>query len=468
MTTTLHRLPPPPTPPSSHRRGAATPSSRRAPGPRRRWFGEHVVALAKDKLGLFAEMSRHGDVTEVSFGPKRAALLMHPDDIQRVLVSEARKFSKGLALGKSRRLLGNGLLTSEGEFHLRQRRLVQPAFHRERLASYAAAMVEATERLQDDWYEWQERDLHADMMRLTLTIAGRALFDTDVEGDVHDVAEALDLSLRMANLQILPFGELMERIPLRWVRDLHRARAKMNALIFRLIAERQAAGTDRGDLLSMLVAARDAEGDGTGMSDQLLRDEVVTLLMAAHETTANALAWAWYLLSRYPSAEARLHRELDQVLGGRAPTAEDLPRLPYTRAVLAETLRVYPPAWILERMTLEPFEAGGYTIRPGTTVLMCQYLVHRDHRWWEEPDRFNPGRWLENTATLRPKFAYFPFGAGTRICVGEHFAWMEGTLVLATLAQRWKLLYRGRGAPVPEPLITLRPRGGMPMRLARR
>lgn len=453
--------------PRPSRAGGAS-ATTRAPGPPRRWFGEHVVALATDKLGLFAEMARHGDVSEIALGPRRVALLMHPDDIQRVLVSEARKFRKGLALGKSRRLLGEGLLTSEGEFHLRQRRLVQPAFHRERIASYAAAMVEAAERLSGTWHPAETRDVHADMMGLTLTIAGRALFDADVEGDVHDVAEALDLSLRMANLQILPFGELLERVPLRWVRDLHRARTRMDALIYRLISEHQRSGADRGDLLSMLVAARDAEGDGTGMTDRQLRDEIVTLLMAAHETTANALTWTWYLLSRHPSVEARLHRELDRVLGGRAPTAADVRDLPYTRAVLAESMRLFPPAWVLERMTVEPFDAGGYTIRPGTTVLACQYLVHRDPRWWDEPERFDPSRWIGAPPTVRPKFAYFPFGAGTRICVGEQFAWMEGILVLATLAQRWRPMYRGRGAPVPEPLITLRPQGGMPMQLAAR
>jgi cytochrome P450 len=324
------------------------------------------------------------------------------------------------------------------------------------------------------------------MMRLTLAIAGRTLFDVDVERDSREIAEALDLSLRMFGYTMLPFGYLMEHVPLGWVRDLRRARARMDLIIYRLIAERRATGTDHGDLLSMLVAARDegdgtAEGDGSGMTDHQLRDEVVTLLMAGHETTANALTWALHLLSENPEAERALHAEVDAVLGRRAPTMDDLPRLRYARAVIAESLRLRPPAWIVERLALEDFEAGGYVIGRGALVLASQYLVHRDPRWWPEAERFLPERWLDDDANQgaprpndaaagasRPKMAYFPFGGGTRICIGEQFAWMEGTLVLATIARRWRLRYAGQRAPEPEPLITLRPKGGMPMALERR
>ena len=412
-------------------------------------------------------MAAHGDVSLVRIGLSPVLLLMHPDDIQRMLVVEQRKFTKGYALSKTRRLLGNGLLTSEGDFHLRQRRLVQPAFHRERLKGYAAAMLEAIARIQETWLAGEQRDVHADMMHLTLDIAGSALFSADVRGEVAHVAETLELSLRMANLQLMPFAEVLEYLPIPWVRDLRRGRARMDALIFRLIAEGRARGTDSGDLLSMLVAARDAEGDGTGVTDRQLRDELVTLMMAAHETTANALTWSWYLLSQHPEVEARLHAEIDHVLGRRAPTIDDVPNLRYARAVMAESMRLYPPAWTLERIVSEPFEAGGYRAQPGTTVLACQYLVHRDPRWWPEPERFDPSRWLD-PAPARPKFAYFPFGAGTRVCVGEHFAWMEGTFAIAAIAQRWSLRYAGGAEPIPEPFITLRPRGGMPMRLAPR
>ena len=439
----------------------------RAPGPRPRYVGEYVVALQRDKLGLFGSMARHGDVSMINIGPRRVVLLMDPDDIQRMLVGDQRKFTKGRALSKTRRLLGNGLLTSEGDFHLRQRRLVQPAFHRDRIRGYAAAMLEATERVQRGWKAGEVRDVHAEMMHLTLDIAGSALFSADVRDEVEHVAQTLELSLRMANLQLIPFAELLEYVPVRWVRELHRSRARMDALIFRLITRGRERGDDGGDLLSMLIAARDAEGDGAGMTDRQLRDELVTLLLAAHETTANALTWSWYLLSQHPAAEARMHAEIGAALGDRPLTVNDLPALRYTRAVMAESMRLFPPAWTLERLVMEPFEAGGYTLKPGTTVLACQYLVHRDPRWWPDAERFDPARWLE-PAPGRPKFAYFPFGAGTRVCVGEQFAWMEGTLALASIAQRWSLRYAGQGIPEPEPLITLRPKGGMPMVLTPR
>src|SRR5688500_5851215 len=304
-------------------------------------------------------MATHGDVSQITIGPRRVAVLMHPDDIRRVLVTHQRNFSKGRGLERTKALLGEGLLTAEGEAHLRQRRLVQPAFHRERLAAYGATMTAHAARMQTGWRSGEMRDTHADMMHLTLAIAGRALFDADIERDARDVEQAMELSLRMFNHAILPLGSLLEYAPLAWVRRLHVARERMDALIYRLIAERRADATDRGDLLSLLIAARDAEGDGTGMTDRQLRDEVVTLLMAGHETTANALTWSWYLLSQHPEVEARLHEELDRVLGGRPPAVDDLPNLAYTRAVLAESMRLYPPAWAVERRALEDFEAGG-------------------------------------------------------------------------------------------------------------
>jgi cytochrome P450 len=443
------------------------PHSARPPGPKPRYPGQFLVTLATDKLALFEGLARNGDVSQIRIGPARVALLSHPDDIQTLLVAKQRSFVKGRALDVSKVLLGEGLLTSEGEHHLRQRRLIQPAFHKERLASYGASMTEAADGLQRPWHSNQRLDVHEQMMRVTLAIAGRTLFDADVDRDAHDVAEALELSLRMFNRAILPMGAIFEFAPIPWVRELHRARRRMDALIHRLIDERRAEARDRGDLLSMLIAARDYEGDLTGMSDKQLRDELITLMLAAHETTANALTWTWYLLSQNPAAEATLHEELDRVLGGRLPTAADLPKLPYTRQVLAESMRIYPPAWAVERRAVEDVEIGGYTIREGTLVLACQYFVHRDPRWWRDPERFCPERWAEPVAD-RPKFAYFPFGAGTRICIGEHFAWMEGTLVLATIAQRWRLLYEKGTPPVPQPLVTLRPRDGLAMRLIAR
>jgi cytochrome P450 len=439
------------------------------PGPRFSYPGQSIVRLATDKLALFGEMASHGDVTQIKVGPQPVALLMHPDDIRRMLVTQQRNFYKGRTVERTEPLLGKGLLTSEGELHLRQRRLIQPAFHRERLPAYGQVMVDYAQRMSATWQDGQTLDVHEAMMKLTLAVAGRTLFDADVEGNAHEVAEAMELSLRMLSYALLPLGVLLEHLPIRWVRDLHRARRRMDALIFRMIEERHAAGDeDRGDLLSMLLAARDAEGDGTGMDDRQLRDEIVTLLMAGHETTANWLTWTWYLLSQHPEVATRLHEELDRILNGRTPSVDDVPRLEYTRRVLAESLRVYPPAWAVERRALDDFEVGGHLIRKGTFVVASQWLVHRDPRWWSEPERFNPDRWTPEQEVLRPKFAYFPFGAGTRICIGEHFAWMEAMLLLSTLAQQWRVQCEGAEAPVPQPLVTLRPKGGLVGRVERR
>jgi cytochrome P450 len=346
--------------------------------------------------------------------------------------------------------------------------MIQPGLHRERLAGYGRVMVDYAERMQADWEAGRTLNVHDEMMRLALAIAGRTLFDVDVEHEAQEVDEVLDLSLRMFRYAVLPLGTLLEYIPLGWVRQLHRARRRMDELIARMIAERRREGTDRGDLLSMLLQAQDELGDTGGMTDRQLRDELVTLLMAGHETTANALSWSWYLLSQHPAVEAKLHAELDAVLGGRVPTPADAPRLVYTRSVVAEAMRLFPPAWILEREVAEEFEAGGYRFSPGTMVFMSQYLTHRDPRWWPAPTRFDPDRWTPEQIEARPKFSYFPFGGGTRICVGEHFAWLEATLVLAAVARRWQLRYDEPHAPVPEASVTLRPRGGLRMRLEAR
>ena len=428
----------------------------------------------RDKQALFGSMARMGDVTQIRIGPsERVVVLTHPDDVKTVLVTNQRNFTKGRGLESTQHTLGTGLLTSEGEFHLRQRRLIQPAFHRDRIAGFASLMTAYAEREQERWGNGETRDVHVDMMRLTLTIAGKAFFDADVEREAEVVAEALELALRMFNYRIV-FGTLPQYVPLPWIRRMHEKRRQMDAFIYGLIEARRAGGGDHGDILSMLVAARDGEAgdaDHGGMTDRQLRDEVITLLMAGHETTAVALSWTWYLLSQYPEVEARLHAELAEVLGGRTPTAEDLTRLTYTRAVFAESMRLYPPAWILERRAVDDFEVGGYRIGAGAIVLMSQYIIHRDPRWWPEPERFMPERWLndaEAETKERPRFAYFPFGAGTRICVGEHFAWMEGVLVLATIAQRWQLRHDPTHRVEREALVTLRPKYGMQMRLTRR
>ncbi|HEU4629586.1 MAG TPA: cytochrome P450 [Gemmatimonadaceae bacterium] len=436
---------------------------------RPRFPGQLALALARDRLRLFQRMAAElGDVSRVTVAGQHVVLLNHPDLVRDVLVTHQRQFAKGRGLEQARRLLGNGLLTSEGDAHLRQRRLVQPAFHRERIATYAGIMTRYAERESARWRPGETLDAGAAMMRLTLAIAARTLFDADIEAEAAEVGTAIDTAMRAFGFALLPFSERLERLPFSPLRRFERARARLDAVIYRLIAERRRDVHDRGDLLSMLLLAREADGDGGGLTDEQLRDQVMTLLLAGHETTANLLTWSWHLLARHPEAERRLHQELDEVLGGRAPTMDDVPSLPYARRVLAEAMRLYPPAWIVGRRALEPYEVRGYTLPPGTIVLASQYLVHRDPRWHADPERFDPDRWLPEAAAARPRFAYFPFGAGTRVCIGEQFAWTEGVLVLATIARRWRLC-SASDAPIGlRPSITLRPAAPVWMRLERR
>lgn len=434
--------------------------------PHRRYPGEFLGLLARDHIALFSRLAACGDVAQVRLGAQRLVLLSHPDDIQRLLVTEQRNFVKGRALDRVKMLLGEGLLTSEGARHLRQRRLMQPAFHRERIAAYGSVMAAYARQTADEWQHGHVFDVHEAMMRLTRAIAGKTLFDLDVGDDTGGVDEAITLSLQMYRFAVLPLGGLLEYVPLPFVRRVQRARARLDAWLVDTIRKRRAEGGDRGDLLSMLLATRDEEG--AGMSDAGVRDEVVTLLVAGHETTAVALSWAWYLLSEHPAVEAKLHAELDAVLQGRTPTAADTPRLSYTRMVIAEAMRLYPPAWIVERRALRDFTVRGLRIPQGSLVYASQYLVHRDRRWYPEPERFDPERWGPGREVERPKFAYFPFGAGTRVCIGEQFAWMEGMLILATIARRWRLQHDPGHKVALDPLVTLRPKFGMRMRAARR
>jgi cytochrome P450 len=370
---------------------------------------------------------------------------------------------KGEGLQRAKRLLGEGLLTSEGEFHLRQRRLAQPAFHRQRIAAYAATMVEYSDRACDRWQAGETRDVAREMMRLTLAIAGKTLFDADVESEADEIGEALTTTFALFNRLTLPFAQLLERLPLPATRRFQKARERLDATIYRIIDERRASGEDRGDLLSMLIAARDEEGDGSGMTDEQLRDEAMTIFLAGHETTANALTWTWYLLSQHPDIEARFHAEVDEVLKGGLPAAEDFPRLRYTEMVFAEAMRLYPPAWIIGRRALGDYRIDGYTIPARSILLMSQYVTHHDARFFPNPFRFDPERWAPEARESRPKFSYFPFGGGPRLCIGESFAWMEGALVLATIARRFRMRL-APGHPVEmQPLVTLRPKHGMRM-----
>ncbi|MGH9663149.1 MAG: cytochrome P450 [Bryobacteraceae bacterium] len=411
---------------------------------------------------LLEQAQRYGDVVYFRLGPQDVYLLNRPEYVKDVLVTQQSKFTKSRTLQRSKILLGEGLLTSEGSLHVRQRRLVQPAFHRERLAGYGEAMIAYAARTRERWHDGETMDVAEQMTHLTLAIVAKTLFSSDVEAEAPQIGQALTDILGLFNMLVIPFSELLRRLPLPMNRKFEKARKRLDATIYRIIEERRTSGEDRGDLLSMLLLAQDEEGTG-GMSDTQVRDEALTLFLAGHETTANALTWAWYLLSQNPEAEARLRAELDCALQGRLPRVEDLPRLIYTGTVFSEALRLYPPAWVVGRMATVDCEVAGYAIPAGTLLMMSPYVAHRNPRYFPEPERFDPERWTPEEQEKRPRFAYYPFGGGTRVCIGERFAWMEGVLLLATIAQKWRLRLLP-GHPVAyRAMLTLRAREGMKM-----
>jgi cytochrome P450 len=431
------------------------------PGPGRQWLFGNLKEFGRDQLGTMTRWAReYGDLVSARFGPRNVVFANHPDLVEEVLVNQNRKFIKHYRLRQTRRTLGQGLLTSEGEFWRGQRRLAQPAFHRDRIAAYGRLMVDFTARLLESWHDGQVRDVQEDMMRLTLEIVAKTLFDAEIAGDTALASAAMETLMRSF---IARTGRLLA--PPHWFPTplnlrVERAISRLERILAKVIAERRAGGEDRGDLLSMLLHAQDEES-GRQMSDQQLRDEVMTLFMAGHETTANTLAWTWVLLSAHPEAEAQLHAELDQVLGDRLPTTADLPRLKYAESVINETLRVYPTVWVIGREAIEPVELGGYSIPAGTTVFMPQWVIHRDGRWFQDPEAFRPERWEGGFLQRIHRYAYFPFGGGPRICIGNNFALMEATLILATIARKYRLKLAPDANIVPLPTITLRPAYGV-------
>ena len=460
------------------------------------WLDRRFPMLRLDRIEFLKGQAKLGDVTTFRMGPARVFFINHPELIRDVLVVNAHKFIKGRALQRARTMLGNGLLTSENEFHLRQRRMMQPAFHRLRIAEYARVMIEYADKMAESWQDGDIRDIDQEMMRLTLQIVGKTLFDADVESDADNVGRSLTTIVELFNLLLLPFSEVLEKLPFPQSIRFKRARRTLDKIIYNIIDERRRDGRDTGDLLSMLLLAQDEE-DGTAMTDEQVRDEAMTLFLAGHETTANALTWTWYLLSQNPEAEAELHAELDRVLttkGGdlsgsegvpltgspytlptgrvsalRIPTIDDVPDLRYTEHVIAESMRLYPPAWAVGRYAVEDHELGGFAIPKGSTVLSSQYILQRDPRFWDRPNDFLPERWeSQSVKEAGQKNIYYPFGGGVRRCIGESFAWAEGILLLATLAQKWKLELIPGQRIEPKPMITLRPKYGVRMSISAR
>lgn len=429
------------------------------PGPPSGRWRSSFFHYSRDPLAFLpAAIRTYGDVIGLRFLGFRIYFLNRPDMIEDLLVTQARKFAKGRVLKANRRLFGKGLLTSEGDFWLRQRRLAQPAFHRARIASYAETMGRYAEQLMNTWRNGEERDIHVEMMGLTLQIVGKTLFGVEVTQEAREVGHALEALMELNS----DFRRLM-LVP-GWLPTPTNIRAelavrRLDKIIYRIIAERRASEQDRGDLLSLLLQAQDE--DGSQMSDTQLRDEALTIFLAGHETTAVALSWTWWLLAQHPEVEAKLHAELHSVLHGRTPTLDDLPGLRYTDRVITESMRLYPPAWGMARMAIEDTEIAGYKVRKGSGVTVAQWAVHRDPRWYDEPEEFRPERWEGDLAKRIPRFAYFPFGGGPRQCIGNAFAMMETGLVLATIAQhfRFKLVAGHRVVPIAS--ITLRPRYGI-------
>jgi len=439
------------------------------PSPKAGIFGGHFLKFRRNPIGFLEEAAALGDVSLFKMGGQPAYFLNHPDLVRDLLVVNAHKFVKGRALQRAKKLLGEGLLTSEKEFHLRQRRMIQPSFHRQRIAEYAKAMTEYGAKKADSWTDGEARDIDKEMMHLTLQIVGKTLFSANVEDEADKVGGALTALIEMFNYLLLPFSEILEKLPIPQVRRFNRAKETLDKVIYGIIDERRKSGEDFGDLLSMLLLAQDEEGDGGAMTDEQVRDEALTLFLAGHETTANALTFTFYLLSQNPEKEKLLHAELDEVLSGRLPTVDDYPNLKYTENILAESMRLFPPAWALGRLSIEEHEFGGYKIPKGALVLLSPFLAHRDKRFWDAAAEFVPERWqIQSVKEAGQKNIYFPFGGGVRRCIGEQFAWTEGVLLIATLARKWKLRLLPEQKIGLNPLMTLRPKYGMKMRIEKR
>ena len=421
----------------------------------------------QDPLGkVMGWMAEYGDVWHYMSGRVHQYSIANPDMIHEILVRQAPRFIKGPVYTSERhglaRFMGKGLVTSNGEFWKRQRRLVAPAFHTSRITAYADTMVNYTLKRLERWRDGEVLDIDDEMMQLTLLIVGRTLFDADTSTTVNHVKRAVEVVQKASNTPtLLPYWA---PTPLR-IRS-YLANQTLDKIVYKFIEDRRLTGEDRGDLLSMLLLSEDENGER--MTDKQARDEAVTLILAGHETTANALNWTWWFLAQHPNVEAALHRELDEVLDGRPPTLDDLRRLRYTEMVIKESMRLMPPVWNISRMNLEATEVMGYTFPPQTGSQILIYCLHRNPAIWDKPNDFIPERWADDSLEDLHRYAYLPFGGGPRICIGNGFALMEANLLLATIAQGCRLHLTEGAKIVPQPYITMYPRNGLPMRVEAR
>ncbi|MCB0208508.1 MAG: cytochrome P450 [Anaerolineae bacterium] len=418
----------------------------------------HLLQLTYEPFPLFQRAAEVDNVVTLRALNRKIYFISHPDAIKHVLVTNQKNYQKGRALQATQQVVGQGLLTSEGDFHRMHRHLMQPAFHRHQIAEYAETMAHFTESHLCGWSSGQQLDLHHEMMDLTMKIAAETLFGADITAQSKGLNQALNnLMEDFSFFDATPLGRVLKKLPtLRNLRRKHWLKC-LDTAIYDFIQKGQT--EERNNLLSMLLAA----DEGAGLTLEQIRDEVMTLFIAGHETTANAIVWTFYLLAKHPEVEAKLWDELGQILDGRLPTVEDIRQLKYTRMVLSEAMRLYPPAWAVGRNAIENDEVGGFSIPAGSTVVISQWVMHRHPTYWPDPLTFKPERFDPETAPRRPRYAYFPFGGGGRACIGESFAWMEGILLVAILAQRFKFELTSNEPVLPQPGITLRPKNGLPV-----
>lgn len=433
------------------------------PGPKSRFPLGYLLSYRKDSIGFLKKIVKeYGDIVHFKIGLIRIVLLNHPDYIKEVLTIQQRNFVKGRPLEMAKEILGDGLLTSEGDYHKSHSRIIQPAFHRNMLETYVPIITKGVQRMMNRWKDGEKIEVKEEMTNLSITVAGKTLFHADMEEEAPKINQALEDVTSLFERIIVPFSEILLHIPLPGTIRFKKAKKLLDEMIYGMIDERRKNTEHPTDLLSLLIQS---QKDSVGMSDQQIRDEALTLLLTAFDTTSTALTWAWYLLSQNPDAEAELHKELDRVLEGRLPTAENIPQLKYTRMVFGESLRLFPPSYLIVREALHDFHIDKYIIPGGTLILMSPYLIHHDARFHPNPEKFDPYAWEQHSHGQQAKYEYLPFSRGPRSCIGEPFAWMHGILVLATMAQTLRLKLQPDHRIELQPLINLRPRHGMVMTL---
>ena len=439
----------------------------RPPGPKPHFLIGNIPLAGRDPLHTFRRWAaQYGDIFYYRAAWLHVYFLNRPDLIEHVLVRNPQNFLKDRVVQNSRWLLGIGLITAEGDSWKRQRRLIQPAFSRDRVAAYARCMTDSAELMLASWKAGTAMDIHQEMMSLTLRVVVRALFELETTG-TDKLSRSLNTIMLNSSGGRLLLPPLFRYLPFPGMQDVRRAVTQMNAAVYEIIQQRRGTGMQTSnDLLSLLMNARD--DDGTRMTDEQLRDEVMTFLLAGHETTALALSWAFYLLSQNAEAEEELHQQVDRVLERRLPGVSDLPALTFVESVIRETMRLYPPAWSVARTAITEFELEGYRIPAGANIVMSQWIMHRDPRFFHDPDKFDPGRWSTGASQNLPRFAYFPFGGGPRQCIGASFATTEAVLILATIVRRYKLVSVDKTPVLPVPGITLRPKDPIRMRIEMR